>query len=115
MRATNGPTTRRKRKAIKRLVEGSWGTKHTSYKIARQTLLRSKKYALRDRRQKKRDFRAVWINRISSGVKQYGYNYSSFINNLIKHKIKLNRLMISELAINHPNEFKLLVETVFKK
>jgi large subunit ribosomal protein L20 len=59
MRVTNGPTTRRRRKAIKRRVEGAWGTKHTSYKIARQTLIRASKYALRDRRAKKRDFRAL--------------------------------------------------------
>jgi large subunit ribosomal protein L20 len=59
MRVTNGPTTRRRRKATKRKVEGAWGTKHTSYKIARQTLIRSESYAFRDRRAKKRDFRKL--------------------------------------------------------
>jgi large subunit ribosomal protein L20 len=59
MRATNGPKTRAKRKAIKRQVEGHWGTKHTSYKIARQSLLRAKGYAYRDRKQKKRNFRSL--------------------------------------------------------
>jgi large subunit ribosomal protein L20 len=115
MRATNGPVTRRRRKAIKRRVEGAWGTKHTSYKIARQTLIRSEKYALRDRRAKKRDFRRLWIARINAALRANGHNYSTFINALAKKKILINRLMISELAINHPTEFNELVTFAFAK
>ncbi|MDR2846869.1 MAG: 50S ribosomal protein L20 [Mycoplasmataceae bacterium] len=115
MRATNGPVTRQRRKAIKRRVEGAWGTKHTSYKIARQTLIRSAKYALRDRRAKKRDFRSLWISRINAALRPMGYNYSTFINALAKKKILINRLIVSELAINNPAEFNSLVEFAFAK
>ena len=111
MRVTNGPQTRRKRKAIKRKVEGAWGTKHTSYKIARQTLIRSASYAYRDRKAKKGEFKNLWIARINAAVKQFGgRNYSTFINCLKKANILINKKMLSELAINNPEIFKYLLE-----
>ncbi|MDR1234523.1 MAG: 50S ribosomal protein L20 [Mycoplasmataceae bacterium] len=115
MRVKGGQTTRQRRKATKRRVEGAWGTKHTSYKIARQTLLRSADYAYRDRKARKRDFRKLWNARINAAVRELGYNYSTFINALHKAKIAINRKMLSELAINNPEEFKTLVEKVMKK
>jgi len=115
MRATNGPKTRARRKAIKKRVAGAWGTKHTSYKIARQTLIRSCMYAFRDRKQKKREFRKLWINRINSQLREMGYNYSTFINALTKANIKINRKMLSEMAISEPENFKKLVNSVMKK
>jgi large subunit ribosomal protein L20 len=115
MRATNGSVTRQRRKAIKKRVAGAWGTKHTSYKIARQTLIRSEMYALRDRRAKKRDFRRLWIARITAAIRPLGYNYSTFINALTKQNVEVNRKMLSELAITNPNEFKALVDKVMTK
>lgn len=117
MRATNGPVTRRKRKAVKRELEGSWGTKHTSYKIARQQLLKNAKFALRDRRAKKRDFRRLWNNRINVSVRALSpeYNYSTFINALLKKNIRINRVMLSELSISQPDQFKTLVELAYSK
>ncbi|MDR0545791.1 MAG: 50S ribosomal protein L20 [Mycoplasmataceae bacterium] len=115
MRVKGGPVTRRRRKAIKNRVEGAWGTKHTSYRIARQTLLRSADYAYTDRRAKKRDFRKLWNTRINAAVRELGYNYSTFINALHKNKIAINRKMLSELAINNKESFNALVEKVMKK
>jgi large subunit ribosomal protein L20 len=112
MRVKGGPTTRRRRKAIKKQVSGAWGTKHTSYKIARQTLLRSSTYAYTHRKAKKRDFRKLWNTRINAAVRALGYNYSTFINMLHKKHIAINRKMLSELAIHHHEEFSALVKKV---
>ncbi|MDR3249798.1 MAG: 50S ribosomal protein L20 [Mycoplasmataceae bacterium] len=114
MRSTNGPKTRARRKQVKDRVSGAWGTKHTSYKIARQTMIRSAMYAFAHRKNKKRDFRKLWINRINGSVKALGYNYSTFINALKKNNIQINRKMLSEMAINDPEQFKLIVDKVMK-
>ncbi|MDR2462060.1 MAG: 50S ribosomal protein L20 [Mycoplasmataceae bacterium] len=114
MRVTNGPITRRRRKAVKKAVEGAVGIKHFSYKHAKQTLIRAKVFAYRDRKNKKRDFRKLWISRINVAVRALGYNYSTFVNKLNKSNVKLNRKMISELAINNPQEFENLVNSIMK-
>lgn len=115
MRVKGGATTRQRRKAIKRRVEGAWGTKHTSFKIARQTMIRSADYAYVGRKQKKRNFRKLWIQRINAAVRPMGYSYSRFINALEQNKIEINRKLLSELAINNPEEFKKLVDSVMTK
>jgi len=114
MRATNGPKTRAKRKAVKNFVSGAWGTKHTSYKIARQTMIRSCMYAYAHRKAKKRDFRELWIQRINAAVRPMNLSYSKFMNLLKKNNIEVNRKMLSELAINNPAEFKAIVDSVNK-
>lgn len=115
MRVKGGKSTRAYRKSIKKRAAGSRGTRHTSYRVAKQTVIRSSQYAFRDRRAKKRNFRKLWIARINGAIREYGINYSKFINILKKNKIMINRKMISELAINNPKEFKILVESVLKK
>lgn len=110
MRATNGSTTRKRRNRIKKQAEGAWGTKHTSFKIAKQTVIEASGYAYRDRRNKKRTFRKLWIARINSAIRPLGYTYSQFIAKLNKSNIKINRKMLSELAIKNPNEFNELVK-----
>lgn len=112
MRTTNGSTTRKRRKAMKRKVEGSWGTRHTSFKIAHQTYIQNQEYAYIGRKQKKRDFRKVWINRINAACRPLGITYSQLINKLKKQNIAINRKMLSELAISNPEEFKAIVESV---
>ena len=112
MRATNGSATRKRRNAMKERVEGSWGTRHTSYKIAHQTYIQYNEYAYRDRKNKKRDFRKLWIARINAACRPYGITYSKFMNGLKKQKISINRKMLSELAINQPKEFEKLVKQV---
>ncbi len=115
MRVKGGTTARKYRKSVKKAASGARGTKHTSYRVASQTVIRSAQYAFRDRRAKKRDFRKLWIARISAAVQAHGYNYSQFINGLKKNKIEINRKMLSELAINNPKEFNALVEIACKK
>lgn len=121
MRVKGGSVTRQRRKRWLEKAEGSWGTRHTSFRIAKQTVIRAAEYAYRDRRNKKRDFRKLWITRINAAVRELGYTYSQFMNALVKNNIVtkdgqgLNRKMLSELAINNPVEFRNLVTSVFSK
>ncbi len=115
MRVKGGTVTRRRHKAVLKQAEGTWGTRHTSYRIAKQTIIRAGEYAYRDRKNKKRDFRRLWISRINAAVRELGYTYSAFMHELSAKKIEINRKMLSELAINNPEEFKALVESVMKK
>ncbi len=114
MRVKGGYTTRQRRNSIKKKASGAWGTKHTSYKIAHQTVIEASGYAYRDRRNKKRDFRKLWISRINAGLRPLGYSYSKFIAQLNKKNIKINRKMLSELAISNPEEFKKLATEAMK-
>lgn len=114
MRVKGGPATRHRRKKWLEQAEGSWGTRNTTYRVAKQTVIRSSQYAYNDRKNKKSDFRKLWIARINAAVRIEGYTYSQFMNQIKKHNIDINRKMLSELAINNPEEFKLLVKTVMK-
>ena len=115
MRVKTGPTTRRRRKRWLDKAEGTRGVNHKSYRNAKQTVIKSSQYAYRDRKNKKRDFRKLWITRINAGVRAEGYTYSQFINQLNKKDIKINRKMISELAVNNEKEFKAFVHDVMKQ
>ncbi len=114
MRVKGGYVTRQRRKRWLKRAEGSWGTRHTSFRIAKQTVIRAAQYSYNDRRKKKNDFRKLWIARINAAVRQMGFTYSQFINALKKKNISINRKMLSELAINNPKEFEELVKTVMK-
>ncbi len=114
MRVKGGYVTRRRRKRWLDKAEGSWGTRHTSFKIAKQTVIRASEYAYNDRRKKKSNFRKLWIARINAAIRPMGYTYSQFIAALNKKKININRKMLSELAINNPKEFEDLVKKVMK-
>lgn len=107
-------TTRKRRKKILKLAKGYWGNKHRHFKMAKQQVMKSGNYAFAGRKMKKRDFRALWITRISAACKQNGINYSKFINGLKKSNINLNRKMLSELAVNDKDAFASLVETAKK-
>ena len=102
--------TRKRRKKIIGLAKGYWGTKSTHYKVANQQVMKSLKYAYVSRRLKKRDFRKLWITRISAGCKLNGMNYSTFMNGLKKAGITMNRKMLSETAIHEPEAFAALCE-----
>ncbi|MGL4951047.1 MAG: 50S ribosomal protein L20 [Mycoplasma sp.] len=114
MRVKGGPTTRRRRKKWLKAAEGSWGTRHTSYRIAKQTVIRASEYAYNDRKKRKNDFRKLWIARINAAVREMGYTYSDFMHQLKVNNIEINRKLLSELAINNPSEFELLVKKVMK-
>lgn len=112
MRIKTGNITRKRHKAVLKQAEGSWGTRHTSYRIARQTIIRAGEYAYRDRKNKKRDFRRLWIARINAAVRANGYTYSQFMHQLTAQNIQINRKMLAELAINNVEEFNKLVSQV---
>ena len=103
--------TRKRRNKTLKLAKGYWGSKSKHFKMAKEAVMKSGSYAFRDRRAKKRDFRKLWITRISAAVKPYGINYSRFMNGLKKAGVDMNRKMLSELAINDPTAFAALVET----
>ncbi len=103
--------TRKRRNKTLKIAKGYWGSKSKHFKMAKEAVMKSGNYAFRDRRAKKRDFRKLWITRISAAVKPYGMNYSRFMNGLKKAGVDMNRKMLSELAINDAAAFAALVET----
>ena len=101
--------TRKHRNKILGLAKGYWGAKSKHYKMANQAMMKSGRYAYIGRKQKKRDFRRLWITRISAGCKMNGMNYSTFMNGLKKAGIEMNRKSLSEMAINDATAFAALV------
>ncbi len=102
--------TRKRRKKVLKLAKGYFGAKGTHFKMAKQAVMKSGNYAYIGRKQRKRDFRRLWITRISAGCHNNGINYSQFMNGLKKAGINLNRKMLSELAIHDEAAFSALVE-----
>ncbi len=102
--------TRKRRNKIMKLAKGYWGSKSTHYKMANQAVMKSLKYAYIGRKQKKREFRQLWIARINAACKANGINYSRFMNGVKKAGITMNRKMLSEMAIHEPAAFTALVE-----
>ncbi len=102
--------TRKRRKKVLKLAKGYFGAKSKHFKMAKEQVMKSGNYAFAGRRMKKRDFRRLWITRISAACRMNGLNYSSFMNGLKKAGVELNRKMLSELAINDAAGFTALVE-----
>ena len=110
-RVTNGPATRRRRKKVLKQAKGYSGRRKSSFKLARQTLTRALKYAYRDRRVRKRDFRRLWIVRINAAVRAEGVTYSQFMNGLNKAGVELDRKILADLAVKEPAVFAKLIQT----
>ena len=102
--------TRKRRNQTLKLAKGYWGSKSKHFKMAKQAVMKSGNYAYVGRKQKKRNFRQLWITRISAATKMNGMNYSTFMNGLKKAGITLNRKMLSEIAISDPAGFTAIVE-----
>ena len=102
--------TRKRRNKTLKLAKGYWGAKSKHFKMAKQAVMKSGNYAYIGRKQKKRQFRQLWITRISAAAKLNGMNYSTFMNGLKKADIDLNRKMLSEIAISDPAAFTALTE-----
>ena len=102
--------TRKRRKKTLKLAKGYWGAKSRHFKMAKQAVMKSGNYAYIGRKQKKRNFRQLWITRISAAAKMNGMNYSTFMNGCKKAGITLNRKMLSEIAINDAAGFTAIVE-----
>ena len=107
-------TTRKRRKKILGLAKGYWGAKSKHYKMANQAVMKSLTYAYVGRKQRKRDFRQLWITRISAACKLNGMNYSTFMHGLRLSGVGINRKMLSEMAIHEPKAFTALAEQAKK-
>ena len=110
-RVKNGAVTKARHKKVLKAAKGYTGSKHRLYKTAKEQLMKSGKYAYRDRKNRKRDFRKLWITRINAACRMNDISYSKFINGLNKAGVEVNRKMLSEIAINDEKAFKALVET----
>ena len=106
--------TRKRRNKTLKLAKGYWGNKSRHYKMANEQVMKSLTYAYVGRRLRKRDFRSLWITRISAACKANGMNYSTFMHGLKQANVAINRKMLSEMAINDPTAFTKLVEVAQK-
>lgn len=111
-RVKGGVTSRARHKKILKLAKGYRGRSNNCFRIAIERVEKGLQYAYRDRRNKKRDFRALWIQRINAAVRQYGMVYSKFINGLAKVGIALDRKLLADIAIREPEAFKSIVDKV---
>ena len=109
-RVKRGVTSHAKHKKVFRAVKGQWGRRKNTIRVARQAMEKAMQYAYRDRRNKKRDFKSLWIQRINAGVRTEGLTYSKFINGLNKSGIKIDRKILAEIAYDNPEAFKTIVK-----
>jgi large subunit ribosomal protein L20 len=110
MRIKRGVASRKRRKRLLKQAKGYWGQRKNNIRRANETLIRALAFAYRDRRQRKRDFRRLWIARINAAVRPYGLSYSKFMGSLIKAGVELDRKALSEMAIREPESFKAVVD-----
>ena len=113
-RAVNHVASRARRKKILKLTRGYFGRRKNVWTVAKNTWEKGQQYAYRDRKQKKRNFRSLWITRINAGVRQYGMSYSVFMGELHKKGVELNRKTLADLAMNNTEAFKAIVDLVKK-
>jgi len=111
-RSVNHVASRAKRKRILKLTRGYFGARKNVWTVAKNAYEKGQQYAYRDRRNKKRSFRRLWIARINAGVRQYGLSYSVFMGRLHKNGVHLSRKVLADLAMNNPEAFKAIVDTV---
>ena len=109
-RVKNGAVTKARHKKVLKQAKGYFGSKHRLYKTAKEQVMHSGRYAYRDRKQKKREFRKLWITRINAACRENGISYSRFIEGLTKAGVEINRKMLSEIAISNPEVFTELVK-----
>ena len=109
-RVKRGVTSRAKHKKVLKAVKGQWGRRKNTIRVAKQAMEKALQYAYRDRRNKKRVFRSLWIQRINAGVRAEGLTYSKFINGLNKSGVKLDRKTLAEIAYDNPEAFKNIVK-----
>ena len=109
-RVKNGAVTKARHKKVLKQAKGYFGSKHRLYKTAKEQVMNSLQYAYRDRKQRKRDFRKLWITRINAACRQNDISYSRFIEGLTKAGVEVNRKMLSEIAINDPKMFSEFVK-----
>ena len=111
-RSVNNVASRARRKKVLKQTKGYWGARKNVITIAKNILEKGLTYAYRDRKIKKRNYRGLWIQRINAGVRPYGMSYSEFMGKIHTKNINLNRKVLADLAMNHPDAFKAVVESV---
>ena len=111
-RSVNNVASRAKRKRILKLAKGFFGRKKNVWTVAKNAIEKGLVYAYRDRKQKKREFRGIWIARINAAARIHGLSYSEFMGKLSKANIELNRKVLADLAMNHPTAFESLLKKV---
>ena len=111
-RSTNAVASRARRKKLLKLTKGNFLARANVFTVAKNTYEKGLTYAYRDRKAKKRTFRGLWIQRINAGVRQYGLTYSEFMGKIAAKKIELNRKVLADLAMNHPQAFETIVNAV---
>jgi len=111
-RSVNTVASKARRKKILKAAKGYWGRRKNVYTIAKNAVEKGRQYAYRDRRVKKREFRKLWILRINAGAREHGLSYSQLMGALKKSNIDLNRKVLADLAMNHPEAFKAIVDKV---
>ncbi|MFA9413366.1 MULTISPECIES: 50S ribosomal protein L20 [Streptococcus] len=114
-RVKGGVVSRKRRKRILKLAKGYYGAKHILFRTAKEQVMNSYYYAYRDRRQKKRDFRKLWITRINAAARLNGLSYSKLMNGLKLAEIEVNRKMLADLAVNDPAAFTALADAAKAK
>lgn len=111
-RSVNAVASRARRKKILKSAKGYWGRRKNVWTVAKNAVEKGMVYSYRDRKVKKREFRALWIQRINAGAREHGMSYSVFMGKLSEAKIDLNRKVLADLAMNHPEAFKAIVDKV---
>lgn len=111
-RSVNSVASRRRRKKILKAAKGYWGARKNVYTVAKNAVEKGLTYAYRDRKNKKRAFRRLWIARINAATRMEGISYSVFIHRLKENNVQLNRKVLADLAMNHPEAFKSVMEEV---
>lgn len=112
-RSVNHVASRRRRKKILKAARGYFGARSKVYTVAKNAVERAMQYSYRDRRNKKRAFRRLWIARINAAARLHGLSYSRFVHLLKTNNIDLNRKVLADLAVNHPDTFKAIVDKVY--
>ncbi len=111
-RSVNSVASRARRKKVLKQAKGYYGRRKNVWTVAKNAVEKAMQYAYRDRRNKKRSFRALWITRINAGARQHGMSYSQFMGAVKANNIELNRKVLADLAMNHPEAFKAVVDKV---
>jgi large subunit ribosomal protein L20 len=111
-RSVNNAASKARRKKILKLAKGNWGARGNVWTVAKNTVEKGLQYAYRDRRNKKRTFRALWIQRINAAARLHGMSYSQFMGKIHKNNIDLNRKTLAELAMNSPEAFEAVINSI---
>jgi len=111
-RSVNAVASRARRKKILKQAKGFFGRRKNVWTVAKNAVEKAMQYAYRGRKEKKRNFRSLWITRINAGAREYGLSYSQFMGALKKNNIELNRKVLADLAMNHPEAFKAVVDQI---